>query len=71
MDSVIERAGQEFTGSCGVVAGYNIRLNFCHNTVVDLPYGGISVGAGAAHAGCVVVGTLFERSHFGSRLIDR
>ena len=51
VDCLVDRAGQEFTGCCGIVAGYNIGLNISHNTVNDMPYGGISVGAGASHPG--------------------
>ena len=47
-DCVVTGAGAEFTGCCAIVAQYNIGLNLSHNTLSELPYGGISVGAGAA-----------------------
>ena len=50
-DCVVEYAAQEFTGCVAVYAGYNLGLLLTHNTVTDLPYGGFSVGAGAARAG--------------------
>jgi malic enzyme len=50
-DCIISYAGQEYTGAVGIQAGYNARLMLVHNTITDLPYGAISVGAGAARAG--------------------
>ena len=50
-DCVVTHAGQEYTGAVGIQAGYNIALTISHNTVTDVPYGAISVGAGAARPG--------------------
>jgi len=50
-DCEIDRVGQEFTDASAIVAGYSIRLDISHNTLTNLPYGGINIGAGAAHPG--------------------
>jgi hypothetical protein len=50
-DCVVSRVGQEYSGAVGVNAGYNTGLTLSHNTVTDVPYGALSVGAGAARAG--------------------
>ena len=47
--STISRAGQEFTGCCGIAAGFNKDLYLANNTISEMPYGAVSVGAGAAH----------------------
>ena len=65
IDCLVERVGQEFTGCCGVVAGYNIGLNISHNTINDMPYGGISVGAGAARPGYARDNTIAYNRVFG------
>jgi hypothetical protein len=50
-DCVVSHVGQDYTGAVGLNAGYNAGLVLSHNTVTDVPYGAISVGAGAARAG--------------------
>ena len=57
-DCIISHAGQEYTGAVGIQAGFNIGLVLSHNTVTNLPYGAISVGAGAARPGYAHTNTI-------------
>jgi len=51
VNTSITRAGREFSGCVAFAAGCNVGLLATHNTLRDLPYGGFSVGCGAAYAG--------------------
>lgn len=50
-NTTISRAGNEFAGCVAIGAACNVQLLLSHNTLSDLPYGGISLGCGASHAG--------------------
>lgn len=71
-DCVVSHAGQEYTGAVGVNAGFNINLVLSHNTVTDVPYGAISIGAGAARAGYARNNTLSNNriSRFMLKMVD-
>ena len=71
-DCVISHAGQEYTGAVGINAGYNARLTVTHNTITDLPYGAISVCAGAARAGYAHSNTVSycKISRFMLKMVD-
>ncbi len=45
-NNLITRTGQDYYGTCAVAAGYVAGLSIAHNTIVETPYSGISVGWG-------------------------
>jgi len=48
-DNTILRTGQDFAGTCGIAAGYPLRLTIENNEIAYVPYTGISVGWGWTH----------------------
>ncbi len=45
-NNYITRTGQDYYGTCAIAAGYPANIQITHNTIVNIPYTGISLGYG-------------------------